>query len=282
MWNHGVRFLGAFVEEATSKLLGSELDAPLFAPLLLMHTSSPCFRPSSLGKPPIWPPIYAPSSCHPWWKGACLEAQHSVEHARIDEAVHFWDHFLAVRSHSCSSLWHGTVSPWGGNFPVCQASKSSDRTHSKSFDTSSSTPRSLDVAVLRSFRCEFERQWNSARSAAPQGELSKIAWLGAVVRTVENVVRSRDWRHAFLKCGVLGKQAHVSQRLLKSLSWQTLPPIGHGMPGLSQMWQMFPRKRKRLNVPAIVQWSPDMHSCPAKPVETWDWKWIRGWGDMTS
>ena len=48
MWNHGVRFLGAFVE-ATSKLLGSELDAPLFAPLLLMHTSTPCFRPSSLG-----------------------------------------------------------------------------------------------------------------------------------------------------------------------------------------------------------------------------------------
>lgn len=128
----------------------------------------------------------------------------------------------------------------------------------------------LDVAVFRSFRCEFERQWNSARSAAPQGELSKIAWLGAVVRSVENVVRSRDWRHAFLKCGVLEKQAHVSQRLLKSLAWQTLPPIGHGMPGLGQMWQMFPKKRKRLNVPAIVQWSPDMHGCPAKPVETWD------------
>ena len=36
MWNHAVRFLGAFVEEATSKLLGRELDAPLFAPFVTL------------------------------------------------------------------------------------------------------------------------------------------------------------------------------------------------------------------------------------------------------
>ena len=39
---------------------------------------------------------------------------------------------------------------------------------------------------------------------------------------------------------------------------------------LARCGKYLPRKRKRLNVPAIVQWSPDMHSCPAKPVEAWD------------
>ena len=44
MWNHGVRFLGAFMEEATSAS-----SMYLYLPrLLLMHTSTPCFR-SHLG-----------------------------------------------------------------------------------------------------------------------------------------------------------------------------------------------------------------------------------------
>ena len=108
-----------------------------------------------------------------------------------------------------------------------------------------------------------------SRSAAPQGELSKIAWLGAVVRTVQNVVRSRDWRHAFLMRSSR-EATHVFPEIVKifvvadtATNWawnaRTRPDVA-----------TVSRKRKRLNVPAIVQWPPDMHSCPAKPVETWD------------
>ncbi|CAJ1382766.1 unnamed protein product [Effrenium voratum] len=78
----------------------------------------------------------------------------------------------------------------------------------------------LDVCVFRSFRCAIERRWNEARSRAPQGELSKLAWLEVVAGAVQAVLREKEWRRAFLTTGIMEKQEHVLKAELEELRQQ--------------------------------------------------------------
>ena len=127
----------------------------------------------------------------------------------------------------------------------------------------------LDVCVFRSFRCAIERRWNEARSRAPQGELSKLAWLEVVAGAVQAVLREKEWRRAFLTTGIMEKQEHVARKLLQALGWKQLPVIAPGPPSCGQACQMFPNRRLSFNVSAVVEWS-DMHSVPAGNVRSLD------------
>ena len=112
----------------------------------------------------------------------------------------------------------------------------------------------LDTHVFRQFRAKMQELWLAAKSNSER-QLPMLEWVQVVAAAVDNVVISKDWRHAFERAGLLSRQALMAPARLREFGWETTPAVPRGLPSLGQACGMFPRN-STCNVAEWVHWRP--------------------------
>lgn len=112
-----------------------------------------------------------------------------------------------------------------------------------------------DTHVFSQFKRILKDKWRTCKSEAASGLVGAGLWLRVIFSTIKDVLDMKDWKAAFLKCGILDRQQGVSPQLCQALQVDALPIVPTDPPSLAEATVMFPRRMK-IDVLSYVLWVP--------------------------
>ena len=111
-----------------------------------------------------------------------------------------------------------------------------------------------DYGCFNLLKTRLEVFYGEKKSLAAGGEVSPLEWLEVVHRTLKSVLPAVKWRRVFEKVGILCQQKLLSEATLLDFGWQAPPLVPGGPPTHAESQLLFPRRRKFLDVMALVLW----------------------------
>ena len=99
-----------------------------------------------------------------------------------------------------------------------------------------------DTHLFGKLKRKLKQRWVQLRMEDENGKVSHKLWLAAVFEVCNEVLCSSSWQPAFQSNGLLGE--HVSERVLKQLGMEALPPISEEVPSCDQLQAVFPGRTK--------------------------------------
>lgn len=100
----------------------------------------------------------------------------------------------------------------------------------------------LDVAVFASYKAWLRTEWRRLQEAAPQGQVSDVAWLELVMKAASTFLRSKKWHRAFELVGV-GGRSNISTAISRQAPEALATPLVEGPPTTGDIELIFPRGR---------------------------------------
>ena len=112
-----------------------------------------------------------------------------------------------------------------------------------------------DTHVFSTFKAALKENWRRRRVRCPEGRMGTEDWLRAIFKTINNIILTKDWSHAFGKVGLSYKQHALSEQVCKILGWnstQSIPCI----PLPPDEARCIFSERLRIDVTSYVEWIP--------------------------
>lgn len=97
-----------------------------------------------------------------------------------------------------------------------------------------------DTHVFRSFKRVLAGHCMRAMVEDEHGVLTKLELFVALAKSIEEVTMAKSWAAAFTDCGLTGACERCSDRVLRKLSFETVPFVSDHLPSLAQLQAVFP------------------------------------------
>ena len=98
----------------------------------------------------------------------------------------------------------------------------------------------LDTHVFSLYKRFIRRQYEEALVDSGSGEVSTFTFLKILIAAVENVIRARNWKNAFLQTGFGNQQGSLSASLRNKLELEELPELNPSLPTLEELSVIYP------------------------------------------
>lgn len=97
-----------------------------------------------------------------------------------------------------------------------------------------------DTHVFAGLKRKYQEHCLSEMMKDPRGHMSVEGVFSCLIKSIEEVVTSRCWSHAFRDLGLTGDQVNVSARVLSKIGLDGPPAVGQGLPTLPMLQCIFP------------------------------------------
>ena len=105
-----------------------------------------------------------------------------------------------------------------------------------------------DTHVFSQLKAKIRQGMEKLRLDSLTGEATTLQVMQLLAEAVEQVLRNKDWKIAFVENGFRDKQRGVGRSLRQKLQWTEVPQVSSDLPSLSQLQLIFPT---RYTVPVL-------------------------------
>jgi hypothetical protein len=98
-----------------------------------------------------------------------------------------------------------------------------------------------DTHLFASFKSRLASQCQQMICASADGKLTMPMLLDALQSVMLDTLHGKSWSAAFRQTGLVGRQTHVSRRVVDKLGAQQRPDVNSEIPSLMQLQACFPR-----------------------------------------
>ena len=100
-----------------------------------------------------------------------------------------------------------------------------------------------DTHCFALLKASLRQQFHDTALLSASGKVTLKDILEHLDRAIRKVLQGRSWKEAFEGNGWSSEQKSVRQRILDTLEWPVIPPVGNGLPSLQDFQTIFPRNR---------------------------------------